>query len=196
VRKTTNKPVGRRTIRVIGDDWILSVAPEEAASIRRMIWRAFSGTAQRCFLKHEWRVKGWPSNAAKLMDFAKRHGFAVSDGARWLADKLQQKEQLGQSGRAGAPPARTISEGRDRKGRLSYLIRFGSKDTEPDFAAIHARVKELPGAHYLFRKGQAWAVEAQYQAEVVAFAEEFKFTLPAALAAGAEQGGPNEASGI
>ena len=192
MRRTSSKIDRRRTIRVIGDDWIISVPPEEAARVRRIIWRTFVA-AQRCFQKHEWRVTGWPSNAAKLMKFAEQNGFDVSDGARWLVDKLLLKEQLGLSGKAGAAPERTISVGSDRKGRPAYLIRFGSKDTEPDFEAIYTRVKMLPGAHYLPRHRQAWAVDTQHRAEVIAFADEFKFTLPASLDAVAENGESNAA---
>lgn len=182
MRRTTKKIDKRRTIRSLGDDWIISVPLEEAARVRRLIWRAFVAT-ERCFLKNEWRVKGWPSNAAKLLAFADRNGFEVSDGARWLADKLLLKDQLGLSGKAGARSTRTITVGSDRKGRVAYLIRFGSKETEPEFEAIYTKVKTLPGAQYLHRQRQAWAVETQYRAEVVAFAEEFKFTLPPSLAA-------------
>jgi hypothetical protein len=165
--------MNNRIIRAEGSDWIISVEPYNARNVRRSIWETFSDVT-RGYHKHEWKVKGWATNAARLLAFAAKHDFDVTEEARDLVEYALLKAD--KTALTGIPFRRIISEWRTERGRIAFLISFDNKNVDPDFQAIYDRVKALPRAKFLFKQG-VWAVREQYQAEVELFAREFNFTL-------------------
>lgn len=145
-------------------------------AIKRFPVREYIRTPPRSF----WKLPANEANTRLLMPFAKEFDFTLTEQVQALYDRAM--EVFGAQANDDAPeweivPGRLISDGRDKWGRMAYLL-IWEFDQE-----VYRLVSALPEARYCGGRSKIWSVPKAHGAAVWEIARALGFSVPARLRA-------------